>query len=585
MKKYKNNQILTVVFLFVSALLMVASLSDSAFCDQVPKVDPATTTKNTPNEQGFIQQWLILDPIAARGDTQNAVQATVKAGHFENELTILPKKGDKVNAGGRELTWHSVETDEYNINLYYFAAEIGTNCNNSLFWVVAYINCPEEVKEARLAVGTNSASVWWLNGTEVVGIYGNRCTVIDDGVSKRLTLRKGMNVIRGGIVNASGAADFCARLLDANDKPLTGYTIGLSASEQIVNTEGIPMAQNAEGQGGIMIVPELIKPQNARRLEEKDFGGYVMVYFKDQDQCAYMAVSRDGYTFTDLNNGKAIFDGSRLAEQKGVRDPHMTRGPDGGFYLAMTDLHIFGQRAGYRETQWQRPEERYGWGNNRAIVMMKSFDLIHWTASDFRVDLAFPELGDIDTAWAPETVYDEAADKMMVYFTIRYNNRNANIYWSYTDDAFTKMETIPKMIPDIGGIDGDITKVGDKFHMYYVSNARILHAVSDRINDGYVPEGNRRIDPERVSTEAPNVFKRLGTDTWVLMYDVYGGRPNNMGFSETKDFANYTDIGHFNVGVMKGTNFERPKHGAVTYLTLDELKAVTKHWNVEMALD
>ena len=136
MKKYKNNQILT-VFLFVSALLMVASLSDSAFCDQVPKVDPATTTKNTPNEQGFIQQWLILDPIAARGDTQNAVQATVKAGHFENELTMLPKKGDKVNAGGRELTWHLVETDEYNVNLYYFAAEIGTNCNNSLFWVVA----------------------------------------------------------------------------------------------------------------------------------------------------------------------------------------------------------------------------------------------------------------------------------------------------------------------------------------------------------------------------------------------------------------------------------------------------------------
>jgi hypothetical protein len=200
------------------------------------------------------------------------------------------------------------------------------------------------------------------------------------------------------------------------------------------------------------------------------------------------------------------------------------------------------------------------------------------------VDLAFPELGDIDTSWAPETVYDEEADKMMVYFTIRYNNRNANIFWSYTDDAFTKMETTPKMITDIGGIDGDITKVGDTFHMYYVSNARILHAVSDKINADYVSE-DRRIDPETVSTEAPNVFKRLGTDTWVLMYDVYGGRPNNMGFSETKDFENYTNIGHFNEGVMKGTNFERPKHGAVTYLTLDELKAIVKHWNVDMEIE
>lgn len=341
----------------------------------------------------------------------------------------------------------------------------------------------------------------------------------------------------------------------------------------------------ASGQtGGIVIVPALEKPEGARKLEEKDFGGYVMVYFKDQTQSAYMAVSRDGYTFTDLNNGQPIFDGAELAEQKGVRDPHIARGPDGGFYLAMTDLHIFGQRAGFRDTPWQRPQERYGWGNNRALVLMKSFDLIHWTHSIFRVDTAFPELGDIDCSWAPQTVYDETEGKMMVYFTIRYNNKNANLYWSYANDAFTKLETTPEMIPDIGGIDGDITKVGDKYHLHYVSNARVLHAVSDEINRGYA-SGDRRIDPETVSTEAPNVFKRLGTDTYVLMYDVYGGRPNNMGFSETTDFVTYTNIGRFNEGVMKGTNFERPKHGAVSYLTLDELKAIADHWQIDIDLD
>lgn len=357
---------------------------------------------------------------------------------------------------------------------------------------------------------------------------------------------------------------------------------GQTASQPNASSDEI--APNPALQAGIVIVQSLEKPTQARKFEEKDFGGYVMVYFKDQTHSAYMAVSRDGFTFTDLNGGKPIFDGALLAEQKGVRDPHMTRGPDGGFYLAMTDLHISGQRAGFRDTPWQRPQEKYGWGNNRALVLMKSFDMIHWTVSDFRVDTAFPELGDIDCSWAPQTVYDEAAGKMMVYFTIRYNNKEANLYWSYTDDAFTKLETIPKKIPDIGGIDGDITKVGDKFHLYYVSNARILHAVSDKINEGYVSE-TRRIDPETVSTEAPNIFKRLGTDTWVLMYDVYGARPNNMGFSETKDFENYTNIGHFNEGVMKGTNFERPKHGAVTYLTLDELKAVAEHWKVEIKLD
>ena len=339
--------------------------------------------------------------------------------------------------------------------------------------------------------------------------------------------------------------------------------------------------QAADKSGGMVIVPNLDKYRNIRQLKEKDFSGYLMVYFKDETQCAYMAVSRDGYIFTDLNNGKPVFIGEVLAEQKGVRDPHITRGPDGAFYLAMTDLHIFGKMAGFRDTKWERPEEKYGWGNNRAIVLMKSFDLIHWTHSDIRIDREFPELGDIGCSWAPETVYDEVKGKMMIYFTIRVGNGDCHMYYSFTDDDFTRIETTPKPIENLEGIDGDITKVGDKFHMYYVSQAKILHAVSDRINTGYKPE-LKRIDPETVDTEAPNLFKRLGTDTYVLMYDVYGARPNNMGFSETTDFVNYKDIGHFNEGVMKGTNFERPKHGAVIYLTPDELKAIAKHWNIEI---
>jgi hypothetical protein len=309
------------------------------------------------------------------------------------------------------------------------------------------------------------------------------------------------------------------------------------------------------------------------------------VYFLDQTQSAYLAISRDGYTFVDLTGGQPIFDGKLLAEQKGVRDPHIARGGDGAFYLAMTDLHIFGQRAGFRTNQWERPAERYGWGNNRAIVLMKSWDLIHWTHSDIRVDKAFSEFGDIGCSWAPETVYDEAMGKMMVYFTMRMGGRQeCHLYYAYTDDAFVKLETKPEMIRDIGGIDGDITKVGDQFHLFYVSDAKIRHAVSDRINQGYKSEP-RRIDPNTVATEGPNLFKRLGTGTYVLMYDVYGARPNNMGFSETTDFVTFKDIGRFNDGVMKTINFSRPKHGAVTYLTPEELKAVAQHWKVDINFD
>ena len=243
---------------------------------------------------------------------------------------------------------------------------------------------------------------------------------------------------------------------------------------------------------------------------------------------AYFAISRDGYTFTDVNGGQPVLDGALLAEQKGVRDPHIARGPDGAFYLAMTDLHIYGQRAGHRTTQWERPEESYGWGNNRAIVLMKSWDLIHWTHSDFRVDKAFPELGDIGATWAPQTIYDEAAKKMMVYFTIRIGNTKTNMYYAYTDDAFTKLVTKPELLSEAAGIDGDIVQVGGKFHLHYVTKATVKHGVSSRINGGYEFD-EQRIDPETVSTEAPNVFKRLGTNSYVLMYDVYGARPEQHG--------------------------------------------------------
>ena len=80
----------------------------------------------------------------------------------------------------------------------------------------------------RLAIGSNAASVWWVNGREATALYNDRQTVIDDGVSKRLTLNEGANVIRAAIVNAGGATDFCARFLDENDRPITMLTAKLT---------------------------------------------------------------------------------------------------------------------------------------------------------------------------------------------------------------------------------------------------------------------------------------------------------------------------------------------------------------------
>jgi len=140
-------------------------------------------------------------------------------------LSVIPHDGDKVKAGDAELAWHAVDTSGYNVNLYHFAYALNKPTSSVLFWAVTVINWPEEEREVRLAIGSNAASIWWVNGQEVIGIYGDRQTVIDDGVSKRLTLRKGANIVRCAVFNAGGATDFCARFLGADEKPLKRFTI------------------------------------------------------------------------------------------------------------------------------------------------------------------------------------------------------------------------------------------------------------------------------------------------------------------------------------------------------------------------
>ena len=142
-------------------------------------------------------------------------------------FTVVPHDGDKVSVGGTELEWHAVETNKYNVNLYHFAYALEKPTSNVLFWAVTTVNCPEEISGVRLAIGSNAASVWWLNGQEVIGIYNDRQTVIDDGVSKRLTLKKGANVVRCAVINGGGATDFCARFLDEAGTPVKGLTVSL----------------------------------------------------------------------------------------------------------------------------------------------------------------------------------------------------------------------------------------------------------------------------------------------------------------------------------------------------------------------
>jgi len=227
MRTFKRDASFLVVVLAAVAVLLVNALSGGAAAVPASTLSPPKTADLKPGPDGFIRRWLVLEPIAATGLTDSIVQAAVRKSPVVNEPSAIPRDGEKVNVESAQLTWHALDTSNYNLNLFHFARSLDKNTSNVLFWVVTVVHAPREMRDVRLAIGSNAASVWWVNGQEAIGIYGDRQTVIDDGVSKRLTLKKGPNVIRAAVVNGGGATDFCARILDASDKPLTDIVVNL----------------------------------------------------------------------------------------------------------------------------------------------------------------------------------------------------------------------------------------------------------------------------------------------------------------------------------------------------------------------
>jgi hypothetical protein len=196
----------------------------------LPYFVPASAAKKTPDGDGFIQRWLLLEPINKPNRsntvfTDSYIRTEFAKEYFPNQFSVVPKDGDKVKSGEQELMWHMLESTNFNVKLFRFASLLDKQVYGVLFWAVTVVNCPVEMKNVRLAVGSNSASMWWLNGQEAVILSGDRRMVMDDCVSSRLTLNKGKNIIRGAVINGPGMSDFCVRFIDENGKPIKDITI------------------------------------------------------------------------------------------------------------------------------------------------------------------------------------------------------------------------------------------------------------------------------------------------------------------------------------------------------------------------
>lgn len=203
-----------------------------------------------PDNDGFIRRWMVLEPISKPNRsntvfTDSYLRQVFAEEYFKGQMTILPRDGQKVKAkfekvempadyrrvdpstlkvtrGTETLRWHLLDSKTYNLKLMRFGEHVMQRLYGVIYWVVTTVECDSDIENVRLSVGSNSASMWWLNGNEALILSGDRRMVVDDAMSQRLTLHKGTNIIRGAIINGPGMSDFCVRFVDETGAPVTG---------------------------------------------------------------------------------------------------------------------------------------------------------------------------------------------------------------------------------------------------------------------------------------------------------------------------------------------------------------------------
>ena len=297
---------------------------------------------------------------------------------------------------------------------------------------------------------------------------------------------------------------------------------------------------------------------------DTDYAGYLFAYFKGNDideEAICFAVSKDGYTFRALNHNRPVIDSKQISSTGGVRDPHILRGEDGKtFYMVVTDM-VSGN----------------GWDSNRAMVLLKSTDLMNWSHSVVNIQKRYPNQEFLKRVWAPQTIFDKEAGKYMVYWSMKYGEGSDVIYYAYANDDFTDFVSDPKalFIPKDkkSCIDGDILYKDGIYYMFYKTEGHgngIKVATTRSLTSGQWVEDPEYKQQTTASVEGAGTFKRIGEDKYILMYDVY--------MEGAYQFTETTDLEHFKaVDRQVDMNFH-PRHGTVIPITQAEYDRVVGKW-------
>lgn len=298
------------------------------------------------------------------------------------------------------------------------------------------------------------------------------------------------------------------------------------------------------------------------RADEK--AAYLFVYFTGnnvEEEAIHFAVSNDGYNYVALNHDMPVLDSKIISSTGGVRDPHILRCQDGKtFYMVATDM-----------------TSSKGWDSNRAMVLLKSTDLVNWTSTVVNIQKKYPGNDDLRRVWAPQTIFDENTGKYMVYWAMKNGDTPDRIVYAYANADFTDLEGKPRQLFFPSNckscIDADIILKDGVYHLFYKTEGNgngIKQAITQELTSGKWSEMADYMQSTKESVEGSCVFRLANSDRYILMYDVY--MKGQYQFTQSTSLDSFKIVDH-----RISMNFH-PRHGTVMVISQNELQRLFQKW-------
>jgi hypothetical protein len=170
--------------------------------------------------EGFIRNWLVLAPIALKGQTG---ADEIHFDFLNGEAGLRPKPDAQVMVGGKPMTWKAHQTSGFFID---FRESFDPKGGEYVAgYAVAYV-LADAPMNVTLALSTNDQGKAWVNGKEVFRFEETR--VLEKDTDKLpVSLVQGQNVLVLKVINEVNNWQACARFL-RGESPVTNLKISVT---------------------------------------------------------------------------------------------------------------------------------------------------------------------------------------------------------------------------------------------------------------------------------------------------------------------------------------------------------------------